>query len=274
MNYPPAPGDLQAQQIPFEEWECDQSIADRLRRVVEMAPQSQAIKTADYSWSYQVFYQQVSRAATLILERLGPGLEPVGLLFKHDAPLVAAIYGVLNAGKIFTSIDPFYPPEYQNEILRILKTRLLVVDAENLANAQKLHRLDAVFLSLNRVKPDQLLQVLLKVLRLTFHLSFLSLQAPRENPKGLWSSHRAYLHRVWSGRQILPIFPGDRHSQVTSSSFIGAFSDSLRALLNGSTLCLMDVREDGLVFMGKWLNQESITLFHPPYLFSDISLPH
>jgi len=244
--------------------ECDRSIADRLTRVVELVPHSPAIKTESYSWTYLEFDQHASRFAAVILEKLGPGLEPVALLFRHDAPLIAAIFGVLKAGKMFTSLDPAFPEEYMISILRILNARLLVVDAENYLRFKNVAPpgYELLVWEPGEGSLDRRISTVHHTSDVPFVVAFTS--GSTGKPKGVAMSHRAYLHRVWSGRVLTPIFPVDRHSHLTPCSFMGSMGDLLRALLNGCTLYLMDVREKGFAYMATWINQESITLFHPP----------
>ncbi len=198
------------------------------------------------------------------MEKLGPGLEPVALLFRHDAPLIAAIFGVLKAGKMFTSLDPAFPEEYTISILRILNARLLVVDAENYLRFKNTAPPGCEILvwEPGEGSLDRIISTVHHTSDVPFVVAFTS--GSTGKPKGVAMSHRAYLHRVWSGRDLTPIFPADRQSHLTPCSFMGSIGDLLRALLNGCTLCLMDVREKGFAYMATWINQESITLFHPP----------
>jgi non-ribosomal peptide synthetase component F len=45
------------------------------------------------------------------------------------------------------------------------------------------------------------------------------------------------------------------------SNNAGAARDTWLALLNGATLCPLELREEGLATLGRWLNQEEITVF-------------
>src|SRR3712207_4584761 len=96
--------------IEFEKEWIERSIPDHFRRQVNRSPGRIAIKTENYSLSYRALDAMANRIAWAILSRRGRGAESVALLLEHDAPVIAAILGVLKAGKIYVPLDPWHPP--------------------------------------------------------------------------------------------------------------------------------------------------------------------
>ena len=80
----------------------------------------------------------------------------------------------------------------------------------------------------------------------------------------------------WLENRWFDIGPKDHQSVLTLFNFGAASVDMLRALLNGATLCMFDVKKFGVARLAKWIDQEAISsLRMPPALFRALlfSLP-
>ena len=86
--------------IPFGKDQIEQSIPARFEQQVHRYPDRLAVKTRHDACTYEALNQAANRVARAILARRGEGEEPVALLLDHDIAIVAAIFGVLKAGKI------------------------------------------------------------------------------------------------------------------------------------------------------------------------------
>jgi thioesterase domain-containing protein/acyl carrier protein len=88
------------------------------------------------------------------------------------------------------------------------------------------------------------------------------------SPKGVVDCHRNVLHNIMRYTNNLEIGPDDRLSLIQSWAFSGTISSLFSALLNGATLCLYDLRQEGAHRLGAWGARERLTLFHAvPRLF-------
>jgi acyl-coenzyme A synthetase/AMP-(fatty) acid ligase/acyl carrier protein len=101
------------------------------------------------------------------------------------------------------------------------------------------------------------------------------------------TTHRNELHNIYKNTQILHISPDDRVSLLRSHN-VGAARDLLLALLNGATLCSLDLKRHDLRGIAGWLIDEGITVFtcvttiyrqalqnaHTSMHFPDIRLVH
>jgi non-ribosomal peptide synthetase component F len=74
------------------------------------------------------------------------------------------------------------------------------------------------------------------------------------------------LHRVWLAVQHDAIASSDRQSLLTHCSFSASESDMFGVLLQGGTLCVFDVAGEGLAAFQVWIDEQRITLLHPPVL--------
>ena len=110
--------------------EIEQSIPDRFERLVALCGGRVAVKTKTSELTYAELAEHADRIACAVLERLGPGQEPVALLLPQGWKPAAAILGVLAAGKIYVPLDPSYPPAKLRTMLAAAGARLVLTDAE------------------------------------------------------------------------------------------------------------------------------------------------
>ena len=74
---------------------------------VRRVPQSIAIASKNYQWTYQTLNSRVNATANYILNRCDNGLERIALLLENDAPAIASILAVLKLGKTYV---PLFQP--------------------------------------------------------------------------------------------------------------------------------------------------------------------
>src|SRR5438046_147737 len=128
--------------------DVEQSIPACFEAQAARYPDSLAVVGADRQFTYAELDRLANRLARAILERLGDGEEPVALLLEHGALIVAAILGVLKAGKIYVALDPASPDARTADMLEDSRARLVLTSAGLLARAQHVasrgqHVLDA-----------------------------------------------------------------------------------------------------------------------------------
>jgi hypothetical protein len=113
------------------------SIAVRFEREVQRNPDRLAGRTSAGELTYAALNRHANQIARAILAQTGDRWEPVALLLPHDALLVAAILGVLKAGKAYVPLDPTYPPGRNPSVLEDSQAALLVINTANAALAKE-----------------------------------------------------------------------------------------------------------------------------------------
>ena len=76
----------------FMKEEVEPSIADRFEEIARRYPERLACKMATRLLTYDELNRAANRIARAILNKTGPGSEPVALLFEHGVDIVAAIF--------------------------------------------------------------------------------------------------------------------------------------------------------------------------------------
>ena len=247
--------------ITFARHEIEQSIADRFESQVRKFPSHIAVKSRSHEWSYEELNRSANRVCQTILSLRGEGEERIALLLEHDAPMIAALLGTLKAGKTYVPLDPLYPRERLAYILADSQAGALLTNDENLPLAQKLtgdgvqliniDHLDSaapVAGALN-IPPDRLAYILYT-------------SGSTGKPKGVMQNHRNVLHFIRVYTNNLHINSDDRLTLLSSYCFDAAVMDIYGALLNGATLYLVHIREEGLAYLSDLLTEEAITIYH------------
>ena len=137
--------------IRFNRDEIKQSITDRFEQQVARNPDHMAVRTEHHEWSYGKLNQAANRVARAVLASPKEEEKPIGLLLENDAPTIAAVLGVLKAGKIYVPLDPHTPPARTSYILRDSRTSLLVTDNRNLSLAEELARAGIELLNIDEL---------------------------------------------------------------------------------------------------------------------------
>ena len=96
--------------VMFGTEDVEGSVPARFEQQVRLHSGRVAVKTAAHVLTYDELNHAANRIAHAILERRGPGPEPVALILEHGAMMVAGLLGVLKAGKFYVPLDPSYPP--------------------------------------------------------------------------------------------------------------------------------------------------------------------
>ena len=246
----------------FTKGEIEQSIADRFEKQVIKYPAKIAVETDRDQVTYTELNQAANRIARAILERMGRGAEAVALLLHSRVLSIAAILGVLKAGKFYVPLEPSYPPLRNRYLLDDSRARCILTDRNSVALAQELAQDDRSWIQLDdgqadlasdnvglRISPDDFAYVLYT-------------SGSTGEPKGVIQNHRNVLHFIMNYTNGLHIGAEDRLSLLYTWGNSAAAMDTFAALLNGASLHPFRLREEGTGRLGKWLIDEQITVYH------------
>jgi amino acid adenylation domain-containing protein len=247
--------------VEFPQEEIEQSIPERFEKIVRAYPDRIAVKSKGGALTYKALNQTANRIARLILEQSGDTEKPVALLLDKDARALAAILGVLKAGKMYLVLDPWFPGERVTFMLNDSRADLLVSDSKNLTLAAALARDQQKSLNLDAVESNHSSEnVGVPILPDAFaYIRYTSGSVGQ--PKGVLENHRNMLHNVMNVTNALHICADDRVTLLGSLSTGQAATDMYAALLNGAALYPWDIKQEGLAGLAKWIAEEKITLY-------------
>ena len=257
---------------PFRLEDIEQSIPARFGRQAERTPDQVAVSGNDETLTYGELDALSNRVAQDIVRGLGAGPEPVALLMDQGVAAVIAILGVLKTGKFYVPLDPELQDGDVTAMLQDSGARLIVTarsygarasavsGAAGGVGADILHIEDCLNAEAGEppavaVGPDSLAYI--------FYTS-----GSTGRPKGVCDSHRNVLHNILRYTNTLHLGISDRLTLLQSPNFSGTVSSLFGALLNGATVCPLNLRETPPSVLAEWINQQAITVYHSvPALF-------
>jgi amino acid adenylation domain-containing protein len=212
--------------------------------------------------TYAELGRGVNFLAAEILARRGTASEPVALLLDHDAPLIAAIFGTLKANKMYLALDPAHTAEQQTAMLVSSGAKLLLADAKNLAVASSIaNRLCEIFL-VPEIFPDNQPTVAFPKISGEADAWLMFTSGSTGVPKGVWQIHRGLVEEADAYAELIQLVPADRLALLAACGLAASGATLFAALLNGATLCLFQIRSQGIERLADWMTQKNISVFH------------
>src|ERR687890_1805224 len=248
--------------IRFEKEETEQSIPQRFEQQVGRYPNRLAVKTRNHQLSYAALNKAANRVARALLARRGEESEPIALLLEHDAPMIAAIFGVLKAGKVYVPLDPSFPYARNAYILEDSRAGLILTNNKNHSLADSLSENRHTLINIDEIDAtlsDENVNLSISADNLA---NIIYTSGSTGRPKGVVQNHRNLLHVAMRYTNGLQISAEDRLTLLQSYSVAGSVSNMLGALLNGASLFPFDVKAEGLIELADLLVEEEITVYH------------
>ena len=264
--------DSSATFVEFSKEEIEHSIPARFEKIVQRYPQRLAVKMGDRAISYDELNRYANRIARGIMQTRGPGSEPIALLIEHSIEAIAAIFGVLKAGKFFVALDPTFPLERLSYIVEDSGAGLIATNNGNIDLASKLKNDTRRLLNIDEsntsyssdniglsISPDDIVTICYT-------------SGSTGKPKGVVQAHRNVLQSVKLVTERVRIRVDDRLTLLHSLSFASGHAHLRISLLNGASLFPFDIKSEGVRRLSKWLEDEQLTVYHsPPSLFRQLA---
>ena len=124
--------------VEFTMEDVESSIPERFEKIVEMYPNRLAVKTDDRAPTYDQLNRAANRVTDAIWQQCDAGNDPVAILLTNTSDTIAAILGVLKAGKIYLPLDLTLPSSRLRYLIDDARTRLLITDMQSAAAVQQL----------------------------------------------------------------------------------------------------------------------------------------
>jgi amino acid adenylation domain-containing protein len=258
--------------VEFTTEDLEQSIPSRFEKMVRLYHGRIAVKSQTGILTYEALNATANRIAHRLLRQCGDKPEPIALLAEHDELTVAAMMGILKAGKICMPLDPSHSRERFAFTLKDSQAKTVVVSTKNrdrlmgLADALSCVGSDD---ERNAALPAENPRGLMSPDGLAY-IEYTS--GSTGEPKGIMQSHRVKLHRVRRNTNSLHICALDRIALFSYLVTAWGSQASLNALLNGATLALFDLKEQGILPLAGWLRSEGISIYaSTPTLFRSLA---
>lgn len=236
------------------------NIPHHFERWAGQYPERMAVSAVGIELSYGALHEVSNGIARALLETEVDASRPIILLLEHGATMVAAILGVLKAGRICVCLDTSFPEARAAAIMEDSQAGIVVTDSANHPLADRLcHGIAAVVVvdqeNLPRSDTNPSLPLAPDLFSTIVYTS-----GSTGQPKGVIQTHGNALRHVRAWTNGLGIRSGDRIALLASPSVGQGMNTVLAALLNGASLHPFDLKKKGLASLGAWLAQEGITV--------------
>ena len=243
----------------FPKDEVESSIPERFETIVRRHPDRPAVKVGNQVLTYALINDMANRIARSILRRRSEQSEPIALMFRKGAEQIAAMLGVLKAGKILVVVDPLFPEKRIRTMICDSQAPWLVCDAQSIGLAQCVAGSACDVVEFAMLDQDITGVDLPLQMSPTAFACLIYSSGSTGQPKGIIQNHRNILHTTWIRVHDSNACYNDRVADLTSGTANSIF-DMLLALLSGATLLPFDVRTEGANQLASWMVEEGVSL--------------
>jgi amino acid adenylation domain-containing protein len=240
--------------------DVERSLVDNFDRHVARVPDRVAVGDATRTLTYGELDRAANRVARALLAVSPERGETVCLLLGHEAAMIAAIWGVLKAGKIYVPLDPALPAERIAYLLDDAQARTIVTDAHHEPRLAALGpglpevvNIDA--LATDAPGPAPAVPIPADALCCLLYTS-----GSTGEPKGVPHSHRNVVADIRRQVRDLRVREDDRYGLLFACSSSSSVSSIFGALLSGGSVWLFDIQANGLAGLPRWLDDRAITI--------------
>jgi len=251
--------------------EAEISIPARFHQLAGAHPDRTAIVGTNGQLRYARLDSLTNQLAHAVLAAGGAIGGRVALLFRHDAPLVAAALSVLKAGRVVVVLNSGDPPARLQQVLDDAAPDCLLVDSANEDLARQIAGENRIIIhfgdqdSFSAQAPR--LEIVPSALAWLIYTSGSS-----GRPKGVMQSHRNIVHNAVRFSQGMNLSPDDRFVLLSSPSGGQGVSTIWCALLNAAALLPFPLAEKGPGILKSWLKENRVSVYiSSPSVFGNLA---
>ena len=244
----------------FTAAELERPVGERFARMAREHRDRVAVATRERAVTYAELDRAADRVAHAVLAACGGREEPVAVLMDTGPEAIAAVLGLMKAGKIYVPLDPTLAGDRARHILADTGAGLVLTHAPHLDRATALAEgrqvLDAGAIDARAAATPR--AVSFAPDRLAYVLYTSGSAGP---PKGVVQDHRGLLHQVKRETNSLRLCAEDRILLVRSMSAIGGVRIVFGALLNGASVHPLPLNAAGQSGLVHLLRDHALTIY-------------
>ncbi|MEN5196993.1 amino acid adenylation domain-containing protein [Sphingobacterium faecium] len=215
----------------------NKTVIHLLEEQSRLFPQSEALVFGNYQISYSEFSKKVDLFASFLLsEGIGKG-DLVGLIARRSADLVAAIYGILKISAAYLPIDPSYPSERIDYVVKDSNLKYILFDEEFKAR-KKMYRGSSFGSALSSKRKINLENYGLPRPNDLAYIIYTS--GSTGEPKGVAVKHYSLTNLLYSLNRLYPCLKNDSFLFKTSYCFDVSISEIFGWIFNGGKLVILE----------------------------------
>ncbi len=235
---------------------------------VNQNPHAMAAKTLNAAFTYGELNHYANWIAHTIQNKYSSTCsnQTVGLLFDHGVPMIAALLGVLKAGKIYVPLAPDYPQSRLSYMVQDADVSLILTDQANETSAKIIALENNIpYLNIEEINRERVVENPVREITGNKLAYIIYTSGSTGLPKGVMQTHENVYYYIRNWIKIFAIVPSDRMTLISSFSHDAAVMDIYAALLSGASLYPFNLKRDeraGSLELSEFLVQEKLTVWH------------
>ena len=247
----------------FENQDC--CVHELVEKQAERTPDAIAVVEGDRRLTYRDLNSQANRLAAYLRGRgIGPEV-PVAICLKRSTNLMVSMLAVLKAGGACVPLDPAYPAERLEFMLRDTQTALLLTQDDLLPsrvrNTTEIIDLPVAWGIINQQSADQVASgVTAKNLAYIIYTS-----GSTGKPRGVLLTHAGLVNHHLAVQELFDLKSSDRVLQFSSISFDIALEEIFPTWTAGATLILrLEDTPLGAQDFARWIGEQRVSVLDLP----------
>ncbi len=222
-------------------YDTSKTIHEVFEKNVKRVPENIALESEGESLTYRQLNSSANSLANLLLSK---GIKPeniVGIMMERSIEVVISILAILKAGGAYMPIDPEYPWERINYMLGDAKPAAVIL--KNASHYEKLlggYQGQVIDLEVEGISTVETFENPVCVNTPSNLAYVIYTSGSSGKPKGVMVEHQGVVNLANWQQKIFDIGASSRISQFATFSFDGAVGEMAMALLNGSTLVMLN----------------------------------
>lgn len=240
----------------------DQAVGERFEHWVGIAPDRVALIGATWQPTFSQLDTSANRVAHAILKRGGEPGDRVAIMMRHDAPLLAAMVGVLKAARAVVVLNPGDPLQRHQQVIDDAEPHLVLTDSEHRSHAERLSAIPGGLVCYDDLPVDLPFSRQETVPHPDSLAFLLYTSGSTGSPKGVMRTHRMACQIAQRYSLGMGFGPLDRVAVFGSLSGGQGNSTAFGGLLNGATVCPFPAIEKGVIGLEEWIERHEITILN------------
>jgi amino acid adenylation domain-containing protein len=239
----------------------DESLIAAFERVATTFPSRIAVGSDVWEPTYRELNETANRLAHRLIACGVASGDRVAILMSHDAPLVAAVLGILKAGSIVVALDPGDPVSRLKMVVADAEPSAILTDVHNQTLAAELSGIDCrnlKFESETATGPVQNPSIEISPEQTAF-LTYTSGTTGR--PKGVMQTHQQLRRAATAHTEAMQYTENDR---IPFFAMVSTGQGSVGLwwiLLNGAMLCPFSLKTRGISGLADWIIIRGLTVY-------------
>ncbi len=238
----------------------DEALTAAFELVAATSPSRIAISSTGWAPSYRKLDDMANRLAHRLIAYGVASGDRVAVLMSHDAPLIAAILGILKAGSIVVALDPVDPVLRLKTLVTDAEPSVIVTDLQNRDLASECcfaHRI-LIFEQENVSAPVQKPLIGISPGQPAF-ITYTSGTTSR--PKGVIRPHRQLRKLAGDTGEAMQYTESDRVPLFAMISTGQGLNGLWSILLHGATLYPFSPKTSGITGLTDWIIANELTVY-------------